>query len=176
MSKLRSLLIVFVSLLFLSSCAQKIDTERQWFMYRGNYASGVLDNSNLPENWNADTGENIAWKTEIPGTGHGCPIVWGDNVFVTTAVSNEDIGDIQTGIYGSIQPVPDSSEHNWNVYCIDKKSGEINWERTAHQGIPKQKRHPMSSHANCTPATNGEFVVAFFGSEGLYCYDMKGEL
>lgn len=169
------LIVPFVFLLF-TGIAQTIDSKRQWFMYRGNYAGGVLDNANLPETWNAETGENIAWEIKIPGTGHGCPVVWGNRVFVTTSVSSEDKGDIQTGIYGSIQPVQDSSVHNWNIYCIDKTTGKINWEQTAHCGIPKQKRHPMSSHANCTPATNGEFVVAFFGSEGLYCYDMNGTL
>lgn len=165
------------TLLFaLLSCNIIITPERQWNMYRGYYASGVLDNANLPETWNAETGENIAWTTEIPGMGHSCPIVWGDNVFVTTAVSEADNGDIKTGIYGSIGSVQDSSVHEWKIYCIDKNSGAINWEKTAHTGIPEQKRHPMSSHANTTPATNGEFVVAFFGSEGLFCYDMKGNL
>jgi outer membrane protein assembly factor BamB len=145
-------------------------------MFRGHYASGVLDNANLPENWDATTGENIAWKTEIPGLGHSCPIVWGDNVFVTTALSSADQKGIKTGIYGSIGSVADSSLHEWKIYCIDKLSGEIKWEKTACENVPEQKRHPMSSHANCTPATNGKYVVAFLGSEGLYCYDMKGNL
>lgn len=160
----------------LSVSAQKVDPERQWTMYRGNYASGVLDKVNLPGKWDGKSGNNIAWKTEIPGLGHSCPVVWGENVFVTTAVSELDKGDIKTGIYGSIGSVQDSSVHDWNLYCIDKKSGEIKWQETAISGVPEQKRHPMSSHANCTPATNGEFVVAFFGSEGLYCYNMNGEL
>ncbi len=156
--------------------SQQIDPARQWSMYRGNFISGVLDNANLPVNWDGGTKENIAWRTSIPGLGHGCPVVWGENVFVTTALSTEDKGDVQTGIYGSIEPVQDSSVHRWNLYCIDKATGKIKWERTAHEGIPRQKRHPMSSHANSTPATNGEFVVVFFGSEGLYCYDMNGNL
>jgi len=130
----------------------------------------------LPKTWDAEIGVNIAWKIIIPGLGHSCTIVWGDKVFVTSAVSSEDKGDLQTGIYGSIDPVPDSSIHSWNVYCIDKKTGDIQWEKTAKKGFPKQKRRPMSSHANCTLATNGEYVVAFFGSEGLYCYDMNGNL
>ena len=168
---------LFLSLIISFQCfAQKINPARQWFMYRGKYASGVLDNANLPEKWNAETGENIAWKLRIPGLGHSCPVVWGDNVFVTSAVSTDDKGDVTTGIYGSIDPVPDSSQHSWNIWCIDKSTGKIRWEKTAAKGIPKQKRHPMSSHANCTPATNGEYVVAFFGSEGLYCYNMNGEL
>lgn len=167
-----------ITIVFLSfcSCAQKADPARQWSMYRGNYASGVLDNANLPEKWDGETNQNIAWKTVIPGTGHSCPVVWGNNIFVTTAVSELDKGDIKTGIYGSIGSVQDSSVHEWNVYCVDKHSGMIKWEQNAHKGIPEQKRHPMSSHANCTPATNGKYVVAFFGSEGLFCYDMKGNL
>ncbi len=164
------------SILNFTVFAQDVDPARQWSMYRGNNISGKLDNAKLPETWDLETGENIAWKTEIPGLGHSCPIVWGESVFVTTAVSNTDSGDVKTGIYGSIGSVPDSSEHRWMLFCLDKKSGEILWEQTAHTGIPEQKRHPMSSHANCTPATNGKYVVAFFGSEGLYCYNMEGQL
>ncbi len=169
--------LLLISILFfvLNSQAQN-SSERQWFMYRGNYASGVLDKANLPATWDAETGENIAWKTFIPGLANSCPIIWDDNVFVTTAVSEKDSGKVVTGIYGSIVPVQDSTEYSWITYCIDKNSGKIKWHQTAHTGIPLQKRHPMSSHANCTPATNGEFVVSFFGSEGLYCYNMNGEL
>jgi outer membrane protein assembly factor BamB len=176
MSKNNLLLLCIFVLSILSVNAQNPDPARQWFMYRGNYASGVLDNANLPKIWDAESGKNIAWKTEIPGLGHSCPIVWGDNVFVTSAVSSEKKEDVQTGIYGSIDPVPDDSQYEWKMFCVDKKTGKINWEKTAAKGIPEQKRHPMSSHANCTPATNGEFVVAFFGSEGLFCYDLKGNL
>lgn len=176
MLKFKSFLTLFTAILYLSVYAQQIDPSRQWSMYRGNYISGYLDNVNLPETWDVATNENIAWITAIPGLGHSCPIVWGDQIFVTTAVSEQDEGDVKTGIYGSIGSVPDSSIHEWRMYCVDKHSGEIEWEQTAHSGIPEQKRHPMSSHANCTPATNGEYVVALFGSEGLYCYNMNGDL
>ncbi len=176
MNRFKVVCLSLFSFIIFSVCAQKTDSQRQWNMFRGHYASGVLDNANLAENWDATTGENIAWKTEIPGLGHSCPVVWGDNVFVTTAVSSADQEGIKTGIYGSIGSVADSSEHEWKLYCIDKNSGEIKWEKTACKGIPEQKRHPMSSHANCTPTTNGKYIVAFFGSEGLYCYDMDGEL
>jgi outer membrane protein assembly factor BamB len=176
MKKASFLIAIFTIVFVQTVIAQTIDPKKQWFMYRGNYASGVLDNANLPATWNAETGSNIAWKTKIPGTGHSCPVIWDKKVFVTTAVSESDKGEIKTGIYGSIDPVKDSSVHEWKVYCIDLTSGKILWERVSTKGIPEQKRHPMSSHANCTPATNGEFVVAFFGSEGLYCYNMQGEL
>ena len=176
MLKIKSFLTLFAAILYLSAFAQQIDPSRQWSMYRGNYISGYLDNANLPESWDAAINKNIAWQTAIPGLGHSCPIVWGDKIFVTTAVSEQDGGDVKTGIYGSIGSVPDSSMHYWRVYCVNKNSGKIEWEKTSYTGIPEQKRHPMSSHANCTPATNGEFVVAFFGSEGLYCYDIDGNL
>lgn len=175
MSKSISFLFLLLFIV-ISVSAQNVDPGLQWNMYRGNYANGVLDDVNLPASWDGKSGENIAWKTPIPGLGHSCPVVWGNNVFVTTAISELDKGDVKTGIYGSIGSVQDSSNHDWNVYCIDKKSGKIKWEQTACSGIPEQKRHPMSSHANCTPATNGEYVVAFFGSEGLYCYDINGKL
>jgi outer membrane protein assembly factor BamB len=96
-------------------------------------------------------------------------------VFVTTAEGEAD-AELKVGLYGNIQPVDDDSVHEWKVYCLDKKTGKILWEKTAHKGVPQVKRHPKATHANSTPATDGKYVVAFFGSEGLYCYDMDGEL
>ncbi|MBK6285645.1 MAG: hypothetical protein IPF54_25935 [Draconibacterium sp.] len=125
MFKPNFLLAAILLLIFLSAFSQKPNPMRQWNMYRGNYANGILDNANLPKTWNVETGENLAWKTAIPGSGHSCPIVWGEKVFVTSAVSSQDKGDIQTGIYGSIEPVPDSSIHTWKVYCIDKKQVKL---------------------------------------------------
>lgn len=169
-------LIVILLCAFAAAIAQEAETESQWFMFRGYYANGYLDNANLCRNWDASTGENIAWKTEIPGLGHSSPVVWGENVYVTTAVSSNGNDDLKAGIYGAIEPVNDSSVHEWLLYCIDKSTGAVKWKQTCHKGIPLQKRHPMSSHANCTPATNGKYVVAFFGSEGLYCYTEEGDL
>jgi len=108
MRKSNYLFLFIIGLFLCTACSQKADPVRQWSMYRGNYASGVLDHAHLPDTWDADSGENIAWKTEIPGLGHSCPVVWGDNVFVNTAVSSVDKGDIKTGIYGSIGSVQDT--------------------------------------------------------------------
>jgi len=139
-------------------------------------SSGVLDNSNLPESFDIQKMLNVRWKTVIPGLGLSSPVIWGDKLFLTTAVSKFDNQGIKPGIYGDGMPVPDSSVHDWKVYCINKNTGSILWERTACTGIPKIKRHPKSTHANPSVATDGKYAVAFFGSEGLYCYDNDGKL
>jgi outer membrane protein assembly factor BamB len=79
-------------------------------------------------------------------------------------------------MYGDVQSITEKEPFSWHLYSIDRNSGDILWDRQCYQGNPKVKRHPKSSHANATPCTNGNCVVAFFGSEGLYCYDMGGNL
>lgn len=173
----KSVLFIF-AIFFLTAFVnvENIIPERQWSQFRGYMSSGVLDQANLPNSWNVDKNENVLWSKDIPGLGLSSPVIWGDKLFITTAISATDKGGLKTGIYGNIDSVDDTSEHEWKVYCMDKKTGEIIWEKVSCSGIPKQKRHSKSSHANCTVATEGNYVIAFFGSEGLYCYDMNGEL
>ncbi len=152
------------------------EPERQWPSYRGYYSNGVLDNANLPDSWNVETNENILWKYKVPGLGLSSPVIWEDKLFITTAVSESDDEGFKTGMYGSIGSVDEKSVHKWMIFCFDKNTGSVLWEKMAYQGVPEQKRHPKSSHANSTMATDGNYVVAFFGSEGLYCYDMDGNL
>jgi outer membrane protein assembly factor BamB len=154
----------------------QIIPERQWPGFRGYMASGVLDNANLPESFDFNKMINVKWKTEIPGLGLSSPVIWGDKLFITTSLSKSDNQGIKTGIYGDGMPVADSSIHDWKIFCIDKNSGKTIWERIAYTGIPKIRRHPKSTHANTSVATNGKYAVAFFGSEGLYCYDYEGNL
>ncbi len=150
--------------------------ERQWPGYRGYMASGVLDNANLPEAFDFEKNINILWKIPVPGMGLSSPVIWGDKLYITTAVSKSDAAGFKPGIYGDVTPVKDSSVHDWKVFCINKNTGRIIWEKTSYTGIPKVKRHPKSTHANTSIATDGKHVVAFFGSEGLYCYDTEGKL
>lgn len=150
--------------------------DQQWPSFRGPWARGFIENSDTPVKWSVDSTTNIRWKTAIPGLGHSCPVIWNDLLFVTTAVNSKNSESLKVGLYGDIDEANDSAEHDFNVYCLDKNTGEILWQRTAHRGIPKSKRHTKSSQANCTPATDGKYLVVHFGSEGLYCYDLKGNL
>lgn len=149
-----------------------------WPSFRGTRATGIAEGYATPTRWNAETGENVRWKTPIPGLAHSGPVIWGNRLFVTSAVAVEPggEGELKVGLYGGIASVEDDTAHVWTVSCVDKRTGEIMWTRDAHRGVPKIKRHTKASHANCTPATDGKHVVAFFGSEGLYCYDVDGKL
>jgi outer membrane protein assembly factor BamB len=149
---------------------------KNWPSFRGPYATGVADGQQPPISWDVATGRNVRWKTPIPGLGHSCPIVWGDRIFVTTAISGDAKATLRVGQYGDVDSVNDNSVHRWFVYALNKHTGKIVWERLAHEGVPKVKRHMKSTHANPTPATDGRHVVACFGSEGLYCYDWDGNL
>lgn len=155
---------------------EKMENSRQWPSFRGCYARGYLDNADLPDGWDVKTMENVRWKVPVPGLGLSCPVIWENRIFLTSAVGEAGEGGIKTGIYGEGEPVDDESELEWKVFAFDLESGNMRWEKTAHSGIPEVKRHPKSSHANPTVATDGKHVVAFFGSEGVYCYDFDGNL
>ncbi len=147
-----------------------------WPQFRGTGSRGVADGQAPPVTWDLENQENIAWKIELPGLGHSCPSIWGDKLFLTSAISGTDNDSIQIGNYGSVDSVDDESEHEFLVLCVDKNSGDILWQKTACKKVPQVKRHLKSTHANPTVACNDELLIAFFGSEGLYCYDHSGEL
>ncbi|HMY73489.1 MAG TPA: PQQ-binding-like beta-propeller repeat protein, partial [Blastocatellia bacterium] len=149
---------------------------QNWPAFRGDKASGVAEGKSTPASWDVEKNTNIAWKVEIPGLAHASPIVWEDKVFVITAVSSDPKSVFRSGFYGDVDSAADLSKHTFKVYCLDKKTGKIQWEKVAYEGVPKTKRHIKSSFASSTPVTDGKSVVAFFGSEGLYCYDFKGNL
>ena len=176
--KALNIILPLLTVFFIShtTLSGQIDPERQWPAYRGYMSSGVLDNANLPETFDFVKNLNIRWKVDIPGMGISSPVIWGDMLFITTAVSADDKAGFKPGLYGDVRPVNDNSVHEWKVICINKNNGRTIWEKTAYIGVPKIKRHPKSTHANTTVATDGKFVVVFFGSEGLYCYDMNGKL
>lgn len=149
---------------------------QNWPAFRGDKASGVAEGKATPTSWDVEKNTNIAWKVEIPGLAHASPIVWEDKIFVITAVSSDPKSVFRSGFYGDVDSAADLSKHTFKVYCLNKKTGKIQWEKVAYEGAPKTKRHIKSSFASSTPVTDGKYVVAFFGSEGLFCYDLKGNL
>ena len=149
---------------------------QNWPSFRGTHASGVADGQNLPTEWSLETGTNVRWTTRLPGLSHASPIVWGDRLFVVTAVSSAGDDAFKPGLYGEGTASADRSVHQWKLYALDKKTGDVIWDRVAYEGVPKEKRHIKATYANATPATNGEVVVAFFGSQGLYAFDLDGKL
>ncbi len=143
---------------------------QNWPQFRGERATGVADGQNLAAEW------RIGWKTPIAGLGHSSPILWGDRVFVTTAISADKDFLFEPVAKGPVDMRTDAASQQWKVYCLDRKSGKILWERLAFEGVPDIHRHPHNSYASETPATDGEHVVVSFGSQGLYCYNFKGDL
>ena len=148
----------------------------QWPSFRGPGASGIADGQNPPIRWNPATGHNLLWKTPIPGLGHSSPIVWGDRIFLTTAISDSPDSVFRPGMDGRIDRRTDRSRHVWRVYGLDRRSGEVAWMREPTSGRPSVQRHPKNSYASATPATDGEHVVVLLATGGLYCYDFDGEL
>jgi outer membrane protein assembly factor BamB len=148
---------------------------RNWPSFRGESASGNGDGQGAVDEWDVATGRNIKWKTPIPGIANSSPIVWGNRVFTTTAVSSGGDNTFKTGLYGDVKPVDDLSSHTFKIYCLDTVTGRVVWERTAFTGAPRTKRHTKASQANSTPATDGQRVVAVFGAIGaLVAWDMNG--
>ncbi len=149
---------------------------QEWSQFRGPRSKGYIDQTKVPIKWDVEKGENVKWKTEIPGLGHSCPVVWEDKLFITTAISASGNDALKIGLYGDIDEDADESVHQYRVYCLNKHTGEIIWNYLAHEGVPITKRHTKSSHANPTPATDGKHLIVFFGSEGLYCFNLEGKL
>jgi outer membrane protein assembly factor BamB len=166
-----------ITLLLLCLFAVSVNSQAQnWPQFRGPGASGVVEGQPAAVTWDAGKSVNTRWKTAIPGLAHSSPVVWGNKVFVTTAVTSGAKDETRFGLYGDVAPVKDDPKHTWKIYALDKQTGKVLWERVAYEGIPKVKRHPKSTHADSTPTTDGKHVIAMFGSHGLYAYDLNGKL
>ena len=150
-----------------------------WPQFRGP-AQGVSTEKGLPDEWSAT--QNVAWKTAIPGRGHSSPVVWGDRIFLTTAVEGEAVPGakgvkhvIEGEDFVHPQGVSGDRKQTLKVLSVDARDGKILWERTAHEGLPYDTRHQRGSFASQTPVTDGKLVYTYFGSEGLvFAYDFAG--
>jgi len=150
-----------------------------WPYWRGPAANGMAA-GDAPLHWSAT--QNVRWKTDIPGLGNSSPVVWGDQIFLTTAIKTgapavtETAAAPQAGARGRAPSGP-QAEHKFEVLCLDRKTGKVLWQRTATTAIPHEGFHQTyGSFASNSPVTDGKNVYAFFGSRGMYCYDLKGNL
>jgi outer membrane protein assembly factor BamB len=146
-----------------------------WPQFRGPSASGLAEGATLPTQWNISSSENVHWRTPIPGLAHASPIVWGDTIYIAT-VTTPAAAELKVGLYGDIAAANDNGPQTWRLLAVNKESGKILWNKVAHEAIPRVKRHTKATHCNSTPATDGQRIVAIFGSEGLFCFDAKGDL
>ena len=170
-SRTRPFELLFVSLVWL--LASSGFAEENWPQFRGPSSSGVSSGADLPEAWSAT--ENVGWRTEIPGRGWSSPVVWGDKIFVTSAIKEAGEPEpVKKGLYfGGNRPAP-KEPHRWMTYCVDWDSGKIVWEKLADRGAPEHGHHLKNSFASETPVTDGQRVYAYFGNVGLFCCDTDG--
>lgn len=170
----------FTSILAFLAASASLAGAENWPQWRGPGSQGISTEAQLPTEWSAT--RNVAWKTELPA-GHSSPIVWGDRIFVTSAVE----GDVVPGakavghmVEGQVWVHPDSvaadRKHTLKVLALDAKTGRVLWDRTAYEGTVFDARHRRSSFAGPTAVTDGKMVYAYFGPEGLYAYDFSGRL
>ena len=152
-----------------------------WPQWRGATSQGVSTDTSLPLEWSADT--NVLWKVPIPGRGYSSPSIWNDHVFLTTSFEGAVVPGAAPAPHtlgGEPFVHPDAEagdrHHKLVVIALDAPTGKIRWQRTAYEGRVYDARHRKGSYANTTPATDGQFVFAWFGSEGLYAYDFNGTL
>jgi outer membrane protein assembly factor BamB len=144
-----------------------------WPQFRGTHTDGLAEGATLPESWSAT--ENVVWKAELPGWGWSSPVVWGQKIFLTAAVSEHEREKLVVGGYpgGRVKP---TDVHRWVTYCLDFDTGKVLWEREAYRGVPPEERHPKNSYANATPIVDGERLYSYLENIGLFCYDLDGKL
>jgi outer membrane protein assembly factor BamB len=158
-----------------AKAAEALDNWPQW---RGPLATGMAAHGNPPLHWDDKT--NIKWKTALPGKGSATPIVWGDQIFVLTAVDTERAAEPdklpQADSRFEKKTKPPTTYFRFMVLCIDRRTGKIRWQKTATEQVPHEGHHPTHSYAAGSATADGSFVYASFGSRGIYCYDLAGNL
>jgi len=149
--------------------------EDNWSQWRGPLANGVAPRANPPVQWSETN--NIRWKTVLPGKGHSSPIVYGDSVYLLSAMP---VGEAQKPVYddapGVHDSVPVTHRYQFLALAVSRRQGRVLWSKVLREEWPHEGGHETGSLASNSPVTDGEQLYAFFGSRGLYCLDLKGEV
>ena len=149
--------------------------DQLWPQWRGPRGSGVAPHADPPTQWSEE--ENIRWKIELPGRGHSTPVVWGDLVFVTTAIPYGDaLPPRESDAPGAHDNLPVTHRHEFVVLAINRSDGAIAWKTTVNRALPHDQGHYTASLASSSPVTDGEHLFTFFGSHGLFCLDLAGNV
>ncbi len=163
------------------SAGHPVDFEKNWHQWRGPYMTGYTPNGDPPLEWSETT--NVKWKIPLPGKGHSTPIVWGDQIILTTAVDTgkrgspaEPASGPQSGRQGMPPGRRTANVHRFDVLSVNRLSGKIDWQRTVAEETPEEATHEFGSWASNSAITDGEHIYAYFGSRGLFCLDMSGDL
>lgn len=164
---------ILLTLLVLSSLP---GAQAEWPSFRGPGARGVAEGHALVAGFDLAQGENVRWRVPIPGLAHSAPVITAGRIFVSSALRKAGESELKVGLYGDPSAVASEGEHDFVLLALDEATGKLLWQQTAWSGTPKHARHPKSSYAASTPATDGQRVVVNFGSEGLYAYDLDGKL
>jgi outer membrane protein assembly factor BamB len=160
--------------------AEDFATERldNWHHWRGPLANGTAPHGDPPVAWDEQT--NIKWKAPLPGQGTTTPIVWGDRVFVLTAIETDRVARPdelpKVNRRGEAKTTPPNRFHKFDVLCFDRRTGELRWRRTANEQVPHEGHNPNHTYCAGSPTTDGRFLYVSFGSFGIYCYDFDGKL
>lgn len=165
-------------LLFAWSSPPQDEAEKFWPQWRGPLASGIATHGNPPIDWSEQ--KNIRWKVNIPGRGSSSPIVWGNMIFVTSAVPVDESGSNQPQANARqnrrSRSVESDQPLKFTLFAINRQDGSMLWQQVARVQKPHDSTHPTGTWASNSPITDGERVYAYYGSYGLYCYDLKGKL
>jgi outer membrane protein assembly factor BamB len=152
----------------------EVDAQQSWPQWRGPLGTGVAPKAQPPIQWSET--KNIRWKTKLPGKGHSTPIVWGDHIYLTTAIPLGDPVKPRFVRPGAHDNLAMTYNHEFVVLAVNRKSGKIVWQQTVNKQVPHEAGHVTASLASGSPVTDGERIFAHFGSYGLYCLDTSGKL
>lgn len=164
------------SLVVLSLAANGHAADANWPRWRGPLENGVAPQANPPLSWNDTTG--IKWKVRLPGDGTSTPIIWGDRIFVQTAfpAQNPEAPRLR-GEKGAKSTPPTTDRYQFVLMCLDRNSGKTLWQKVCRDEVPHEGHHSSDGSFSASSAmTDGEHVYAFFGSRGMYCFDLQGNL
>jgi outer membrane protein assembly factor BamB len=179
------LTILILVILGLTSCApagEEAASSSNWAQWRGQGGQGISEEMNLPYEWTET--KNVMWKTPIPGEGFSQPIIWGKRVFLTASIEGGPAPADHKAVVHMMGEeefqhpdwIGSDKLHTFKLICIDRDTGEIRWDKIAYEGTVYDHRSRRGSYAGTTPSTDGEFLYTYFGSQGVYCHDLDGNL